>query len=306
MTPILVTTAIAVVAGAVVAVSARDVRLVLVGLAVCLLVAPLVADPLPDVAPVVARAAGSLLALEILNLAIRDRERALRGSLLGWPAKACAAAAAAIAGYAVANGITPDAQLLHEIGNAGAAPAPMARAAGFALLALGVAPVLAGRDPLRMSIGGLLLLTGGELVRTGVVGPPTGLEQLAVAGVAIALAVAFGSLVAGTASSALVGSDGASAGLWPDTVPRSAGAGTAGSSSGRPTGPRSSRAAQGGARVRRTHTNGDVTQLTLLDEPPAAGHLPAGPLAAGTLAAGTLDAGPLTAGPLPDEPGAGR
>lgn len=297
MTPILVTAAIAVVAGAVVAVSARDVRLVLVGLAVCLLVAPLVADPLPDVSPLVARAAASLLALEILNLAIRDREHALRGSLLGWPAKACAAGAAAIAGYAVVNGITPDAQVLREIGSASVTPVPMARAAGFALLALCAAPVLAGRDPLRMSIGGLLLLTGGELVRTGVVGPATGLEQLAVGGVAIALAVAFGALVTGAASPALGGTDGIAAELWPDAVPSVSESGHAASSAV----PRSARGAQGGARVHRPHPSRDAAQLTLLDE-----GLPDGPLPAGPLLAGPLSTGSLSTAARADEPGSVR
>ena len=274
MTPLLVTTAIAVVAGAVVAVSARDVRLVLIGLAASLLVAPLVADPLPDGAPLVARAAGSLLALEILYLAIRDRGAALRGSLLGWPAKACAAAAAAIAGYAVANGVAPDAALLREVGSAGAAPVPMARAAGFAVLVLAAGSVVGGRDALRMSLGGLLLLTGGELVRIGVVGPPTGLEQLVVAGVMIALAVAFASAVARAVSPLAAGSEGVTAELWPDAVPAMAGqrARMPDSSVGRSPAPRpgtrSPREVEGGVgRVRRPRAERDRAQLTLLDEP---------------------------------------
>ena len=49
----------------------------------------------------------------------------------------------------------------------------MASAAGFALAALAVLPVVTGRDVLRVGIGLALLLTGALLVRVGLGARPT-------------------------------------------------------------------------------------------------------------------------------------
>ena len=59
-----------------------------------------------------------------------------------------------------------------------AAGPELAAAAGFALAALAVLPVVTGRDILRVGIGLMLLLSGALLVRTNLGGTPDPLEQL--------------------------------------------------------------------------------------------------------------------------------
>ena len=59
-----------------------------------------------------------------------------------------------------------------------AAGPDLAAAAGFALAALAVLPVVTGRDILRVGIGLMLLLSGALLIRTSLGGTPDPLEQL--------------------------------------------------------------------------------------------------------------------------------
>ena len=63
----------------------------------------------------------------------------------------------------------------------------VAAAAGFALAALAVLPVVTGRDILRVGLGLCLLLTGALLVRTSLGGTPNELEELLTAGLVAAL-----------------------------------------------------------------------------------------------------------------------
>jgi hypothetical protein len=179
--PALAAVALAVVAGAVVAVSVREARVLVLGLAATLVATPLVADPVPAPVGLAARLVGSILAAYLLWIATRDRpsigrtEATTGGSRIGWPAEVLVAASAAVVGFAG-----------HGLGAPGQGPA-LASAAGFAVAALALAPMLTGTDIIRMAIGLFLLLDGALLVRVGLGGTPGGLEQLLTAGLIVAI-----------------------------------------------------------------------------------------------------------------------
>lgn len=188
MNPILAGVAVVVVAGAVVAVSMRDGRSAVLGLALVLLLSPVLADPMAEPAALAARSIGTVLASYLLWIAVRDRpEEGLmvaptEGSRIGWPAEILLAASAVVVGGAA-----------HGLG----APAPgplLASAAGFAVAALAVAPALTGRDILRVGIGLLLLLDAALLVRAGLGGTPGALEHLMAAGMIVTVAGAVAAL----------------------------------------------------------------------------------------------------------------
>lgn len=174
-----------VVAGAVVAVSAREARASLLGLLVTLLAASLIADPLPGPLPIAARLAAAFLACRLVAVAIRDLDSPTSGSRLGWPVESLAAAAAAVIGFGT-----------HGLGAPGAGPAE-AQAAGFALGALAAAPIVTSRDVYRLGTGAIVLLAGGLLVRVGLGGTPSELEQLVTSGLIVGLGGAVGVIVAG-------------------------------------------------------------------------------------------------------------
>jgi hypothetical protein len=174
-----------VVAGAVVAVSAREARASLLGLLVTLLAAALIADPLPGPLPIAARLAAAFLACRLIAVAIRDLDEPTSGSRLGWPVDALGAVAAAVIGFGT-----------HGLGAPGAGP-PEAQAAGFALGALAAAPIVTSRDHYRLGTGAIVLLVGGLLVRVGLGGTPSDLEQLATSGLIVGLGGAVGVVVAG-------------------------------------------------------------------------------------------------------------
>lgn len=174
MNPALAGVAAAVLAGALVAVSARDGRLVVVGLAAALVLAPLLADPLGSPLGLTARLAGGILGAYLLWVAVRGGGES-SGSRLGWPAEGLLGLAAFGVGY-----------WTHGLGAPALGPAE-ASGAGFALAALGVVPAATGRDVLRIGIGLFVLLQGALLVRTGLGGNPGDLEQLVIAGLLAAL-----------------------------------------------------------------------------------------------------------------------
>jgi hypothetical protein len=157
--------AVLTVAGGVLAVSTRDVRTAVLGLLLVLLGAPFIADPLPGPVPVIVRLAAALLATRFLLIGLRG-EDVTAGTRIGWPAEALLAAAAGVIGFGS-----------HGLGAAGLGP-PEAQAAGFALAALAVAPLVTGRDVLRIGIGAVLLVVGGVLIRTGLGAPAGDGEQL--------------------------------------------------------------------------------------------------------------------------------
>lgn len=174
-----------VVAGAVVAVTAREARAALLGLLVALLGAALVADPLPGPLPIAARLASAFLACRLIAIAIRDLDEPTTGSRLGWPVEAIAAAAAAVIGFGT-----------HGLGAPGEG-APEAQAAGFAVGVLAASPIVSSRDVFRLGMGAILLLLGGLLVRQGLSGTPSELEQLVTSGLVVGLGGAVGVVIAG-------------------------------------------------------------------------------------------------------------
>ena len=171
------------VAGAVLAVSARDVRATVLGILVVLLSAPLIASPWPGPLPILARLAAALLAARLLTIGLRD-VTATDGSRIGWPAEALAAAAAAVIGYGS-----------HGLGAVGLGPAE-AQAAGFGLIALAITPLVTGRDVLRLGVGSLLLVMGALLVRVGLDRPAGDGEQLVIGLLTIGLGGAVGVIAA--------------------------------------------------------------------------------------------------------------
>lgn len=177
-----------VVAGAVVAVSARETRAALLGLLVALLAASLLADPLPGPLPIAARLAAAFLACRLIAVSIRNLDQPTSGSRLGWPVEALAATAAAVIGFGT-----------HGLGAPGIGPAE-AQAAGFAVGVLAAAPIVSSRDVFRLGIGAMLLLLAGLLAREGIGGTPTDLEQLVTSGLVVGLGGAVGFLIIGARS----------------------------------------------------------------------------------------------------------
>jgi hypothetical protein len=172
--------ALVTVAGAVLAVTAREARAAVLGLLVVLLAAPLLVDPPPGPLVLAARLASALLAGRLLLIAVRGDDVPTDGSRIGWPAEILAAAAAGVIGFGS-----------HGLGATGLGPAE-AQAAGFALGTLAAAPLIRGRDVLRLGIGASLLVVAAVLIRTAVDAAPTEFEQLLLS----ALVVSVGGAVA--------------------------------------------------------------------------------------------------------------
>jgi hypothetical protein len=182
--PALAGVALAVVAGAAIAVSAGNARTATFGLVIALILAPVVADPIPEAIGLAARLVGAVLAGYLLWIATRGERVQTSGSLIGWPTELFLAAAAAVVGVGV-----------YDLGVPFHGPAPAA-AAGFVLVALAVVPLVSGRDILRIGIGLALLLTGSLLVVTSLVGTPDELEQVLIAGLVASLGGTVAVLVA--------------------------------------------------------------------------------------------------------------
>jgi hypothetical protein len=195
--PALAAIAALTIAGAVLAVSARDVRATQLGLLVVLLGAPLVADPWPDPPSILARIAASLLAVRLIAIGLRGAETTA-GTRIGWPAEALIAGAAAVIGLGS-----------HGLGAAGLGPAE-AQATGFALVALAVASLFTGRDVLRLAVGALLLLVGAASIRVGLDAAPGQGEQLV--GALLTIAIGGAIAVIATAARAAGGLDAIDAG----------------------------------------------------------------------------------------------
>jgi hypothetical protein len=179
-----------VIAGAIVAVAARDTRTVLLGLAIALVGTPLVADPLAEPVGLAARFLGAILAAYLLWIVARERPdlgligAPTGGSRIGLPAEILLAGGAGIVGFAA-----------HGLGAPAGGPA-LASAAGFAIAALAVAPVMTGRDVIRVGMGLLLLIDAALLVRIGLGGTPGPVEQLLTAALLVVLAGALAAIAA--------------------------------------------------------------------------------------------------------------
>ena len=198
MNPLLAVVALAVVAGAVAAVSIREARGVVLGLAAVAVVSPVLADPVPDPIGLAARLVAAILGAYLPWIAVRPRHGADRaaaapmtgGSRIGWPADFLVGGAGAIVGFAA-----------HGLGATAGGPA-LASAVGFALATLAVPPLLTGRDMLRLAVGLVLLLHAGLLVRVALGGTPDVLEQLVTAGLVASLGGALAVLVVAARSDA--------------------------------------------------------------------------------------------------------
>ncbi|MBI2763383.1 MAG: hypothetical protein HYX54_06510 [Chloroflexi bacterium] len=202
MNPILVGVAFAVTVGAVVAVSAREARAALVGVAVALAAAPFLGDPLPPLSTLATRVVGAALAAYLIRVAVapmpletdpRRRDAVRDGSRIGWPAEALLAVAAWIVGLTVSTnlealnpggpGISPD-DLVGAI-----SASSLATGAGLAAIVVAIVPALGSRHGLRTALGLLILVQGVLLFRAGVGGTPSDLEGLA--GVALMVTAAI-------------------------------------------------------------------------------------------------------------------
>jgi hypothetical protein len=194
-----------VVGGAVVAVTFRDARAALLGMLVVLLGASFIADPLPGPLPIAARIVAAILACRLIAVAIRGEDVLTTGSRLGWPVEILLAVAALLVGLGT-----------HGLGAPPTGPVA-AQAAGVAVGALAVGPIVSGRDVLRLGIGAMLLLVGALLVRVGLAGTPSELEQLVTSGLIVGLGGAVGVMVAGAraAVGGLAVSDQPSRGVMP-------------------------------------------------------------------------------------------
>ena len=173
--------AAAVVLGGVVAVAARDGRIVVLGLMLAAVAASLVTSPLPGSLAVTARILGAMLAAYLLWAAIGSRSINGTGSAIGLVAEG----AIALAAFTVGLTVAPVDPL--------AGPAE-AQAAGLSMIALAVVP-LAGRDVFRMGVGVTLLTLGGSLLVGAWTGPAFPLGQLAMAALLVGIAGATSLLI---------------------------------------------------------------------------------------------------------------
>ena len=189
MNPILAVIALAVVAGAVVAVSTPDPRGTILGLAVVLIATPVVAEPVPAPLGLAARSVGAVLSAYLLWIVTRDRPRTppatTEGSRIGWPAEVLLGIAALVVGYAA-----------HGLGAPALGPA-LGSAAGFAVAALALTATMTGRDVMRVGVGCLLLIDAALLVRTALGGTPGDFEHLITAATLVVLAGTVAALAAG-------------------------------------------------------------------------------------------------------------
>lgn len=196
-------------AGAVIAVSTREAAAAVIGLAVALIAASLVADPLPSAAILGVRIMAALLAVALIRWAAADR--AHQPSPLGWPGEALLATAAAVAGIGVAVALDAAPSAIGggegggtdgpAIGAALGTSMALVMAGGTALLALGTAAVLHPRPGLRRAIGLVLLTQAVLLLRVGLAGPAPALEEITRAALLVAAAASASALARATATS---------------------------------------------------------------------------------------------------------
>jgi hypothetical protein len=207
VTAALAVIAVAVAAGAVVSISARDLRLALIGIAVVAVGSALLVDPLSSPLVLAIRIVGALLAVALLWTVVAARHedtaaagrrgaRAFQdadaGSSLGWPAEALIAVGAAFAGVGIAANITGGGFSVvgsnpTEVAAGLNAASPIA-AAALASLVLGLAPAMFDRSAVRGAIGLLLIVHGAIGLRIALAGAPTDLEQLVFTALVIACA----------------------------------------------------------------------------------------------------------------------
>ncbi|MGA3031039.1 MAG: hypothetical protein ABSE58_09985 [Candidatus Limnocylindrales bacterium] len=150
--------------GGVVALGARDARLVVVGLVVAMVASPIAAAPVPTNLTLAFRIVGAVLAGYLLWVAARSEGISSEGSGIGILAQLTVAGAAFVVGWIVA----PVKPLAGPVA---------AQAAGLSLMVLAVAPA-ASRDVFRVGTALALMTIGVSLLLQAWVGPASGLEQI--------------------------------------------------------------------------------------------------------------------------------
>ena len=211
MNPALTAVAVAVVAGAVIAVSSRDARAALIGLAAVFVGAAFLVDPLPGPAALGVRIVGGLLCVSIVRLAVSPGPTESASSPLGWPAEAFLAVAAAVGGGGVAVGLAVAAGLgssttgSEALAAAAASPAILFTSTAAALFAVGATPAVIGGQGVRRTIGILLVAVAVVLVRIGFAGAPTDLEQVALASLLVGTAIGTVALARASTSAVTAG-----------------------------------------------------------------------------------------------------
>lgn len=195
MNPALTAVAVAVGAGAIVAVSSRDPRAALIGLAGVLVGSAFLVDPLPGPAALGVRIVGGLLSVAIVRLALPLETAEPASSPLGWPAEAILAVAAAVGGGGVAVGLAIAAGLGSSTGGSDAMPAAAATSAvlitgtAAAIFAVGATPAAIGGRGIRRTVGLVLVAVAVILLRIGFAGAPNDLEEVAIATLLVGCAV---------------------------------------------------------------------------------------------------------------------
>jgi hypothetical protein len=178
--PYVVAAAVAVIGG-ILAISARDARVVVVGLLLAMCAAQLAASPEPAVLAIVFRILGSLLAAYLLWAAARGRSIDAEGSGVGFLAECTLAAAAFSAGWFMA----PVKPLTGP---------HIAQAAGIALIAISIVP-LTGRDVLRVGAGATILVLGGSMLMAAWVAQPSSLWYITLTALLVGLVGATSVLI---------------------------------------------------------------------------------------------------------------
>jgi len=183
--------ALAVGAGAVIAVSVRDPRAAINGLAVVLVGCALLVDPLPSPATLGVRIIGALLVAAILRAKLPAALAGVEsGSRFGWPAEALIATAASLAGVGIATGLAAAGSGGIEVGLAAPVTTSgvLMTATAAALVTLGATPAALGGSGARRAIGLVIVAQAALLAWAGLAGPPGDLEQIAIVGLLLACA----------------------------------------------------------------------------------------------------------------------
>ena len=205
----LVAVVFAIGAGAVIAVSVREAAAAVIGLAIALLAASLAADPLPSAAILGVRVVAALLAAALIRWAAAERVH--QPSPLGWPGEALLATAGAVAGAGIATAIAAAGPAFPGGDLGGGTDGPVVGAvvdsslglllaAGTMLLVIGTAAVLHPRTGLRRAIGLVLVTQAVLLLRVGLAGQATALEEITRAALLVAAAASGSALARATAS----------------------------------------------------------------------------------------------------------
>ena len=177
--------ALTAVAGGVLAIWARDSRVVATGLLLMLVAASLTSPSTPQVLIVALRVIGGLLASYLIVMAARTHSISSEGSAIGPLAEIGIAAAIFCVGWYASPVMRPLPGSLS------------AQAAGIALVAIAVVPLL-GRDVFRVGVGAATLVVGMSLLLDAWTGTGPVLQQLLVTVLFVCIAGAASLLLSPT------------------------------------------------------------------------------------------------------------